>query len=45
MYCASCGEEIKGGAVWREDQPYCCEACADAGSTEEEEEEWEEEEK
>ncbi len=44
MNCASCGEEIKGGTVWRDDQPYCCKGCADKGPIEEEEEEWEEEE-
>jgi hypothetical protein len=43
MHCASCGEEIKKGAIWKDDQPYCCEGCADAGPAEEEEE-WEEEE-
>jgi len=44
MKCASCGDEIKGGAVWRDDQPYCSEECADVGPGEEEEEEEDEEE-
>jgi hypothetical protein len=44
MHCASCGEEIESGAVWKDDQPYCCKGCADAGPCEEEEDEGEEEE-
>ena len=46
MKCASCGKKIKGKPVWRDDQPYCSDECADRGPIEEEEkeEEWEEEE-
>jgi len=46
MKCASCGVRIKSGAVWRDEQPYCSDECADMGPIEgeEKEEEWEEEE-
>lgn len=46
MRCASCGEKIVGDPVWVDDNPYCCEECADIGCLEDEvdEEEWEKEE-
>ena len=44
MKCASCGEKIKGDPVWKDDEPYCSEECADMGPFEEEEEDEEEEE-
>jgi len=45
MRCAYCGEKIEDEPVWRENEPYCSEECADLATTEEEEEEeWEEEE-
>ena len=50
MRCAYCGEKIEDEPVWREDEPYCSEECADLATAEEEEEEeledeeWEEEE-
>ncbi len=44
MKCASCQEKIKGDPVWRDDEPYCSDECADMGPIEEEERDWEEEE-
>jgi hypothetical protein len=43
MKCASCGEKIKGEPVWRDNEPYCCEECADIGPFDYEEEEEERE--
>jgi hypothetical protein len=43
MKCASCGEEIMGDLVWRDDDPYCCEECADIGPLDDEQEEFKEE--
>jgi len=39
LKCASCGEEIKGDPVWKDEKPYCSEECADIGPFDEEEEE------
>jgi NAD-dependent SIR2 family protein deacetylase len=36
MKCSSCGENIKGEPVWKDDEPYCSEECAEAGSFDEE---------
>jgi len=44
MKCASCGEEIEGKPIWKDDKPYCSEECADMESMEEEEEKEDEEE-
>jgi ribosome-binding protein aMBF1 (putative translation factor) len=44
MKCACCGDKIKGDPIWVNDDPYCCEECADAGPIEEEEIEVEDEE-
>jgi predicted nucleic acid-binding Zn ribbon protein len=48
MNCASCGDKIKGEPIWKDDEAYCSEECADMGPLDEdleEEEEEEEEEK
>lgn len=42
--CAWCGETINSDPVWRDEELYCSDECADMGPFEEEEEKWEEEE-
>jgi hypothetical protein len=39
MRCVNCGEVITGEPVWVEDEPYCCQECADEMFFEEEESE------
>jgi hypothetical protein len=29
MKCTCCGEKIKGEPVWIDNDPYCCDECAD----------------
>jgi hypothetical protein len=43
MRCASCGEKIEGTPIWREDEAYCSEDCADLETIEDEYEDEEEE--
>ncbi len=31
MRCASCGEIIEGAPIWRDDEAYCSEECAEIG--------------
>jgi len=38
MRCASCGIKIEDDPVWRGDDIYCSEECADIGTMEQEEE-------
>lgn len=50
MRCAYCGEKIEGTPIWRGDEAYCSEECADLETVEDEcedeehEEDYEEEE-
>ncbi|MGB8657303.1 MAG: hypothetical protein WCE90_05905 [Candidatus Zixiibacteriota bacterium] len=44
MHCASCGDKIKGEPIWKDDEPYCSEECANMGPLDEDEELEEEEE-
>lgn len=37
MRCTNCGEVIEGEPVWVEDEPYCCQECADEMILEDEE--------
>ena len=39
MRCVNCREVITGEPVWVEDEPYCCQECADEMFLEEESEE------
>jgi hypothetical protein len=35
--CTNCREVIEGEPVWVEDEPYCCQECADEMSFDDEE--------
>lgn len=42
MRCVSCGEKIEGDPVWKGDEAYCSQECAEIGSPDDLEDEEEE---